>query len=184
MTQTYALAFDKVHVFKSKSSSIAFYKVQTTVGQRIKFLLEHYAISARNFSKQLGVAENNTQNYIRENKPAIPNADYLERIMLHFKSINPSWLLTGQGTPFLPDSPPTSEQTIHVQKNFRSPIVGANHGTANQQQHVQGGEEGAELQLAKQEIESLRQQLELHKALLASKEETINLLRGSYNRPN
>jgi hypothetical protein len=41
-----------------------------------------------------------------------------------------------------------------------------------------------ELEASKKEIASLRRELELQAALLASKEETITLLRASYNRPN
>jgi hypothetical protein len=72
---------------------------QTTINERLKFLLEHYNLSARNFGRAIGVPENNTQNYLGP-KGSIPKADYLERVLRHFQSINPSWLLLGEGEPF------------------------------------------------------------------------------------
>jgi transcriptional regulator with XRE-family HTH domain len=42
----------------------------------------------------------------------------------------------------------------------------------------------AQLDTCLRDVESLRSQLALASALVASKEETISLLRGGYNRPN
>ncbi|MDO7885317.1 hypothetical protein [Hymenobacter cheonanensis] len=159
--------------------------MEKPINQRIKFLLEALSLSARDFSRAVGVPDNNTQNYL-EPRFAQPKADYLEKVMLHFGSINPTWLLTGQGAPFLPPTNENDLATTTNQKFFRSPIIGNNQGTANQQQNISSAENEAmvnKLALAEKEIEHLRTQLAMQAALLASKDETITLLRNSYTRP-
>lgn len=143
-------------------------------------------MSARNFSRALGVADNNTQNYISQN-PALPKADYLEKVLTHFQSINPTWLITGQGEPFLPSSSENTQPLANGQKFFRTQVIGSNQGTAiHEQNTTPAGEEAlkTKLTLAEQEIQHLRTQLEMQAALLAAKDETIGLLRGSYRNPN
>ena len=107
----------------------------------------------------------------------------------HFSQVNAHWLLTGNGEPFL--TLPTENTLPNPNAKFflNSPVVGKNKGTANQQQYSNSPASDNEklqmqLTLAQQEIQHLRQQFDLKDALLASKEETITLLRASYTRPN
>jgi hypothetical protein len=105
--------------------------VQTTINQRIKFLLESLDMSARSFGRAIGVAENSTQNYL-EPRLAMPKADYLEKVVLHFGSINSHWLLTGQGEAFTSNAVPQSGNYQKLEKN-KGNVVGVNHGIASQQ---------------------------------------------------
>jgi DNA-binding transcriptional regulator YiaG len=160
--------------------------VEKPINQRIKFLLESLSLSARDFSRAVGVPDNNTQNYL-EPRFAQPKADYLEKVMLHFESINPTWLLTGKGDPFLPPTNENDLSTTNNQKFFRSQVIGKNKGTANQAKNINIAELETlknQLLLAEKDIESLRNQLTMTNALLAAKEETITLLRSAFNRPN
>jgi hypothetical protein len=176
-------------------------EVQTTISQRIKFLLEHFNMSARNFSRALGVPDNNTQNYLGA-KPALPKADYLEQILLCFQSVNPEWLLTGRGEPFRPKE---TEASTTQTGNFNQA------GTSNTQK-VRGNKNNVQnnngdhatitntvkleqchrdLASSKKDVEHLQAQLAAKDDLIASKDalialqaETLSLLRGGYTRPN
>jgi hypothetical protein len=152
--------------------------VEKPINQRIKFLLEHLKMSARDFSRAVGVADNNTQNYL-EPRFAQPKAEYLERVLLHFESINPTWLLLGKGEPFLLGAEPA--QTISNTKG-KGNIIGQNITTAIGNLNLDDCRR--ELASSQKEVEHLKQQLELKDALLAAKEEMLVLLRGSHNRPN
>ena len=159
--------------------------VQESINERLKFLIGALKLSARAFSAQLQVPESNTRNYL--DKQTKLNSDYLERISLHFKSVNLTWLITGHGEPFLQSQNENNPIPPNEQKFFRSQVVGENKGTASQQQNIASVQDEAlvnKLALAEKDIESLRAQLAIKDALLAAKEETITLLRGSYNRPN
>ena len=148
--------------------------------------MESLSLKVRTFASALDVSETNIRNYIT--KDSKPSSDILERIVQQYPQVNSLWLLTGQGDPFLSNYPPTSEQTTHVQKNFRSPIVGANSGTAYQENSVASNHEMEALQnkltLAEKEVEHLKAQLATTNALLDSKNEMLTLLRITYNRPN
>ena len=155
--------------------------MEKPINQRIKFLLEALKLSARDFSRAVGVPDNNTQNYL-EPRFAQPKADYLEKVMLHFRSINPQWLLTGQGEPFQSDTGGTTAN-IDAQKNKGN--IQNNTGSHNTiTYNVKLDNCERDLEAAKKENEHLRTQLDLKDALLAAKEEMLVLLRGSHNRPN
>lgn len=80
---------------------------QQTVNERLKFLISFYDISARTLSREIGVADTNTQNYIGP-RQADPGAAYLEKLLFRFSQIDAYWLLTGDGEPFV-DVPHTDE---------------------------------------------------------------------------
>lgn len=126
-------------------------------------------MSARAFSRAIGVPDNNTQNYLGP-KAALPKADYLERVVLHFQSINPWWLLTGIGPAFIEESLELS--TIHqAQKNIsKSMVVGHVGGNATQNQR---GDVSKDKDIL---IDQLRSQL-------ADKERTIQILLNQQSRP-
>ncbi|MDO7849197.1 hypothetical protein Q5H92_22730 [Hymenobacter sp. M29] len=137
--------------------------MQTTVGERIKFLLDHFKLSARKFSRQLGVPENNTQNYLPPN-PREPGAYYLEKVLLNFESINAHWLLTGDGDPFSPEAAEDSGIYQTNKKFSRSQVIGQVAGNATQT-HGSSATEAA-----------MKREIELLQAQVADKERTIQIL--------
>lgn len=151
--------------------------MEKPINQRIKFLLEALSLSARDFSRAVGVPDNNTQNYL-EPRFAQPKADYLEKVMLHFESINPIWLLTGKEEPFLSGAAPTTN-TAHIKNNSG---IGINNGSATQ--HITLEACQRELEAMKRDATSYQREIELLKGQLEDKNEIITLLRGGYNRPN
>ena len=97
--------------------------------------------------------------------------------------------MKGQGEPFLTEFTTAAEPTASYQKNISGNAIHTNHGTATQHYTVADCEKErdgyrAERDQARQEAESLRAQLLLQANLIASKEETIALLRTAANRPN
>jgi DNA-binding transcriptional regulator YiaG len=158
---------------------------ESTINQRLKLLIGALGMKTGAFSRALGVSETSTRNYTdRSSKPGF---DYLEKIAAHFKQVNLTWLITGEGEPLLSPHSENEPSPTHDQIFFRSPFIGTNQGTANQQQHVNSASDPeltTKLTLAEKEIEHLRTQLQMKDALLASKEETISLLRDKQNRPN
>ena len=174
---------------------------QTTVNERLKFLIGALKLSARAFSAQLEISESSTRNYL--DKGTKLNSDYLERIAYHFKNVNLNWLITGEGEIFTPatnssisDESLSSANTKNLilnsnaKKFSRTQIIAANHGNAIQHNEELADCEKlrdaykAERDLAQKEVALLREQLSTKDALIASKDETIMLLRGTYSRPN
>lgn len=180
---------------------ITLFMVEQPINQRIKFLLDTLKLSAREFSRAVGVADNNTQNYIAP-RFAQPKADYLEKVLHHFESINPVWLLTGKGEPFLVD---IVSAGITQRGNFNQAGAGNTQrirGSKNTVQNNSGDHATItnnvkldncqrDLKAAQKELEHLRDKLAASEALvaskdvtIASKEETISVLRAAFNRPN
>jgi DNA-binding transcriptional regulator YiaG len=160
-------------------------QVQAPISQRIKFLLEHFGLSARSFSRALGVPDNNTQNYIGA-KPAVPNADYLGQIVLHFQSVSPFWLLTGQGEPFVSHTPAMNNDNKASIKKTRGNVQ-ANSGQTVNNITMEDCQRDlaicrAELEGARNEIKLLREQLEIKASLVAAKDETISALHITLER--
>lgn len=135
-------------------------------------------IKVRVFANALEVSETNIRNYIsRDSKPS---SDILERIVRNYPQVNTAWLITGEGQPFLPEAGKTDEQAINYQKNISGNNIGVNHGKASQQQGAIPSNEAALLK----EIEHLKAQLVMKDQVIASKDETIDLLKAAFNRPN
>jgi hypothetical protein len=139
------------------------------------------------FARTIGVSETTFRNYIdRDSKPS---SDVLEKISNSFEKVNITWLVTGNGEPFILPANENNQTTAHAEKFFRSPVVGTNHGTAYQENNATPAAADVEalktkLALAEKEVEHLKVQLAMKDALLNSKEETLALLRISFNRPN
>jgi hypothetical protein len=161
---------------------------QNTINQRLKFLVDQLGLSSRAFSEMIGESPTNTHNYIGS-RQAEPRASYLSNVLSHFSNINPTWLLTGKGEPFLLDSQTGTTQT----GNFNQAGSGNKQTIKGSKGKMQTGSDGSNAKLgncqrdlaaAAKEIESLRQQLTMAQALLDAKEETLSLLRSQYNRPN
>lgn len=130
----------------------------------------------------IGSSDTNTRNYL--DRGSKPGADYLERILRRFETVNGTWLLTGKGEPFLVAPVPTTSNTAHVKNNSG---IAINNGTATitleacQRELENMRRDAASYQ---REIELLNGQLSAKDALIAAKDETITLLRASYNRSN
>ena len=156
---------------------------QPLINQRLKFLIQELGISARAFSASIGVPDTTTRNYLDKNTKL--NADYLERIVHYFKEVNLNWLVTGEGEHFIPGVAKSVVSRQTTRNNYGN-NVGSNKGTVNQHHGMPTSpeERDIKLALALQEVESLRAQLANKDALIASQQETIDLLKSAYSRPN
>ena len=158
---------------------------EQSIGQRIKFLIEATEFSVRKFAQTIDVSETNIRNYI--DRGTKPSSDVLEKIALQFPQTNLEWLLTGNGAPLRTDPDGELTQTnISGKKN----AVNVAGGKANQTNIILSECEKerdaykAQLDKAVSENELLRGQLKMQESIIAAKEETISLLRASFNRPN
>jgi transcriptional regulator with XRE-family HTH domain len=152
---------------------------QDTIGQRIKFLIDSLNISVRKFAQALDVAETNIRNYI--DKGSKPSSEALEKIARAFPQANLVWLVTGQGEPFLIQPGNLDRLGINNQKNITGNAIGTNHGTAHQQHGA--GLTSNEVALL-QKIEYLEAQLVMKDQVIAAMQESIDLLKAAYGRPN
>lgn len=160
---------------------------QNTINQRLKFLVDKIGLSSRAFSELIGESPTNTHNYIGA-RQAEPRASYLTKVLSHFSNINPAWLMLGEGEPFKEGSAPTQNQTnISGSKNIVASGKGGkailNNYTLEDCQRERDILRAEHDSLAKQ-VELLHGQLQMKDALIASKEETIELLKAAFNRPN
>jgi hypothetical protein len=183
--QTYGHQLNIVNFLKLIKLENKLYKVEDTVNDRIKILISKLGVSARAFSQILEVPESTTRNYLDKNTK--PSVDYIERISKHFDSVNIAWLITGSGTMFIGEVPPVANTTTTRIKKVTGGAVHSGNGNqlitleACQQELEQTKRDLASLQ---REIELLTGQLQTKDALIASKEETIDLLKAAFNRPN
>lgn len=132
----------------------------------------------------------------------MPGADYLEKVMKHFDSINPAWLLSGEGEPFLFDKlqggtiqtgnfNQTGTSNTQKVKGNKNNVQNNNGDNATITNNVKLEDCKRDLATTRKEVEHLRAQLAAAEALaaskdvtIASKEETISVLRAAFNRPN
>lgn len=132
----------------------------------------------------------------------MPGADYLEKVMKHFDIINPAWLLSGEGEPFLADKLQAGTTqtgnfnqvgTSNTQKvkGNKNNVQNNNGDHATITNNVKLEQCQRDLASTQKEVEHLRAQLAAAEALaaskdvtIASKEETISVLRAAFNRPN
>jgi hypothetical protein len=155
---------------------------ESTINQRLKILIETLGLKVGAFSRALGVSETSTRNYT--DRSSKPGADYLEKIAIHFNQVNLTWLITGEGEPLLTGG---DSQASHIKNNYGNSVGSNNKGGSVTQHHTGAtspGERDTKLALAEKEIQHLREQLAAKDALLASKDETIAVLKSAFNRPN
>ena len=119
----------------------------------------------------------------------MPGADYLEKVLKCFESINPAWLLVGEGEPFKEGTNPTQNQTnISGKKN--NVAVAGSHGTITTNNYnladCEKERDTLRIQLdkAQREIELLTGQLQMQKTIIEGKDQMLDLLKGGFNRPN
>lgn len=136
---------------------------QTSINQRIKFLIKELKLSSRAFSAALDAPDATTRNYIDGRSK--PGSDYLEKVLRTFESVNPAWLIIGEGAVFK-DS--TSESKALQQKNTGGVNIVTNHGVAAQHYNSIPDCE-KDLQVAQDKIAQLTSQLQ-------DKERIIQLL--------
>lgn len=161
---------------------------QSTINQRLKFLVDNLSASARAFSDLIGESPTNTHNYTSK-RNAEPRAEYLQKVALHFANVNTRWLLTGEGTPFIGDAP--APPVAITNKKNKGPVQNNTGDHNNITNNVQLEDCERNLASAKKDVEHLQAQLAAKDdviaskdALIASQAETLSLLRGGYNRPN
>jgi hypothetical protein len=128
---------------------------ELTMSERLKFLLSALNLKIGPFARTMGVSDTNVRNYL--DRGSKPSSEFLETLILNFDTINPAWLLTGKGEPFL--SPPTENPplTANTKKISRSQVIGSVGGDVHQNTlDPLSAEQHAALQ---REIELLRSQL-------------------------
>ena len=152
---------------------------QTTINQRIKFLVDKYNLSSRAFSELIGESPTNTHNYIGS-RQAEPRASYLTKVLFHFSDVNPAWLMTGQGEPFLSGNTEVGiTQTGTFNQAGNSNIQKAK-GNKNNVQTNNGDHatitNNVKLENCQRDLEASRKEVALLTSQLADKERTIQIL--------
>lgn len=153
---------------------------ETTINQRLKFLMDALGMKAGAFSRALGISETNIRNYT--DRTSKPGFEAIEKIALTFKQVNLAWLVTGEGEPLLTGSTSDQSTTATVKKN--SGVIGS-HGT-QVNFGVPSTFDDCKQQLAvlTAENEGLRSTVAALETALSAKEEILTLLRVGHNRPN
>lgn len=162
---------------------------QLSINERLNLLIKALDMSARAFSAKLGVPDSNTRNYL--SKGTKLNADYLERIAIHFKDVSLNWLITGEGAPFLgtPPIPGVLALTTATKTRKSVNVAGPNHGTATQNNYgITDCEKERDTYRAERDgalkvIELLHAQLATKDKVIEAKDQYIQLLKETY-RPS
>ena len=159
---------------------------QETIGQRLKVLIKRLDLDVKGFCQRIDVSETSIRNYFSRGNN--PNAEFLTKLTSTFEYVNLHWLLTGNGEPLILPTNENNQSISGSQKFFRSPVANSNSGTVNQDNTNSFGPDSEDFRnkvaLLEKEVEHLRAQLEMKDTVIASKDETITLLRVSFTRPN
>ena len=163
-----------------------------TVNQRLKILIEALGLSVNAFGDAIGVPGTTTRNYLV--RGTNPKSDFLAKVARHFEQVSPIWLFTGEGEMFTEkpagstvqtgnnnQAGTSNKQTIKSNKGNIQNNTGSGNTITN---NVKLESCQRDLKAAQKEIEHLQAQLRMQETVLAAKEETITLLRASFNRPN
>lgn len=140
---------------------------ETTINQRLNFLLNALGMKAGPFSRALGVSETTVRNYV--DRTSKPSSEILEKIVNTFKQVNLVWLVTGEGEPFLQEANESS------QGHSSSNVLGTNYGQSNQNVSAGGPNQHIGNSTASQYATSSTNNLE---EKLRTAEETIQLLKS------
>lgn len=166
---------------------------ETTINQRLNFLLNALGMKAGPFSRALGVSETTVRNYV--DRTSKPSSEILEKIVNTFKQVNLVWLVTGEGEPFLQEAGESAQPHIRHTGNSFSNVLGNNYGKSNQNtgignpnqhisdstasQYVPTNNLEEKLRAAEETIQLLKSQLQDNKSQLQDKERIIQLLSKS-----
>jgi predicted transcriptional regulator len=160
---------------------------ETTINQRLNFLLNALGMKAGPFSRALGVSETTVRNYV--DRTSKPSSEILEKIVNTFKQVNLVWLVTGEGEPFLQEAGESAQ--LHTNKgNSSNNVLGTNYGQSNQNagtgnpnQHI--GDSAASQYITsgtnnlEEKLRTAEETIQLLKSQLQDKERIIQLLSKS-----
>lgn len=164
-----------------------------TVNQRLKILIDALGLSVNAFGDAIGVPGTTTRNYIV--RGTNPKSDFLAKVVRRFEQVNSVWLFTGEGNMFVDETKPEgnttqtgnfnqagtkNKQTIKGNKGN----IQTTTGNGNVLNNITLEDCKRDLETAQREIEHLRSRLQDKEELLKSKDDTIKLLRGTFDRPN
>jgi hypothetical protein len=143
---------------------------ETTINQRLIFLLESLKMKAPAFARTIGVGETTFRNYIdRDSKPS---SEVLEKILNSFENVNIVWLVTGRGEPFTSEVPSVANTTT---TRIKKVTGGAVHsGNGNQLITLEACQQ--ELENTKRDMATAQKEIALLTSQLADKERTIQIL--------
>lgn len=159
---------------------------ETTINQRLIFLLNALGMKPGPFSRALGLSETTIRNYIDRNSK--PSSEVLEKIANTFKQVNIAWLVTGGGEHFLPEAGESTQLLAHYQENFSSNVLGSNYGQSNQNAgtgnlHTSDSTASQNAALGTNNLEEklkvAEETIQLLKSQLQDKERIIQLLLGN-----
>lgn len=101
--------------------------MRTTTSQRVRFLLEHYHLSARALGCALKATGTNTERHGRP-RQAAPHLSGLEKPARHYAELITHWLLTGNSESFVTaqaDKAASLNKRIIYQSSKKTSIPGA-----------------------------------------------------------
>jgi transcriptional regulator with XRE-family HTH domain len=138
------------------------------MAERLKFLIPQLGLKVGTFARAMNVSDTNVRNYL--DRGSKPSSEFLEKLVQTFDTINPTWLLTGQGEPFLSAPSENTSTQLNAKKISRSQVqvAGANKGFMS----ITVADLERELAAANEKIALLTSQL-------ADKERIIQLLERS-----
>lgn len=154
---------------------------ETTINQRLNFLLKELGMKAGAFARALELSETTIRNYV--DRTAKPSSEVLEKIVTTFKQVNLVWLVTGQGTHFLTDeSESGNTQTGNFNQAGTSNIQKVK-GNKNNVQTNNGDHatitNNVKLDDCKRDLATAQKEIALLTSQLADKERIIQLLEKS-----
>lgn len=158
---------------------------ETTINQRLNFLLNALGMKAGPFSRALGVSETTIRNYV--DRTSKPSSEILEKIVNTFKQVNLIWLVTGEGEPFLQEAGELAQPSARHKGDSFNNVLGANYGHSNQNagtgspnQHI-GNSIASEYAASstnnlEEKLRAAEETIQLLKSQLQDKERIIQLL--------
>lgn len=159
---------------------------ETTINQRLNFLLKELGMKAGAFARALELSETTVRNYV--DRTAKPSSEVLEKISNTFRQVNLVWLITGRGEPFISNDEEAMTQTnisgdrnnVANGKNGKAIQKNYNLSDCERERDVLRVERDG---LAKQ-VELLTGQLKMQETIIQGKDQMLDMLRGGITRPN
>jgi plasmid maintenance system antidote protein VapI len=159
---------------------------ETTINQRLNFLLKELGMKAGAFARALELSETTVRNYV--DRTAKPSSEVLEKISNTFRQVNLVWLITGKGEHFINNNEePMTQTNISGDRNN---VASGKNGKAIQKNYNLSDCEKerdilkAQLDKYQREVELLTGQLKMQETIIQGKDQMLDLLRGGFTRPN